>query len=424
MLDIKPIKERLNILLSDIPEWVIKDLQQLTEELERTRFLLNLKDERVEELKRKLNEQPASAKKSIYVGDFNGYKYYLSPANGTRILTYTEAVNYCSSLVIDGHSDWCLPSKEELNFLYENRANLPSGEGFVSSVYWSSTEASSTGASSTGAWYQNFDSGGQYYSDGKPYSSYVRAIRKEKLKDEQTESEESVYVGDLYGYKYYLSPINTERWLTWQDAINYCSSLNIDGHTDWYLPSNKELNFLCQTKLPATYHLLILNHSYWTSTEDQTDASALAYYYHNGSQYSGLKTNSNHVCAIRKENLKDEQTEPEESIYVGDFNGYKYFLSPKNTEHLKTWREAQNYCSSLTIDGHNDWHLPNKDELNFLYKNKDSLHLGEGFIPTTYWSSTEHSSAYAWDQYFVNGIQNLTTKRFLLYARAIRKEKI
>jgi hypothetical protein len=286
MLNLEPIKERLNIILSDIPEWVVKDLQQLTEELERTRFLLKLKDERVEELKRKLNEQTVSSEESIYIGDFNGYKYYLAPSRLGYRESWQKAQDYCASLTIDGYSDWYLPNKEELNFLFQN----VSGKHFISSNYWSSSE--------------------------------------------------------------YLSPF---AW-----AQNFLNGFQ------------------------GTY-----------------DITTLA-----------------SVCAIRKEKLK------EESVYVGDFEGYRYFLSPKNTEHLKTWQEAKNYCSSLAIDGHNDWYLPTKDELNFLYKNKDSLHLGEGFIPTTYWSSTEDSSADAWEQYFVNGIQNLTTKRFLLYARAIRKEKI
>lgn len=175
MLDIKPIKERLNILLSDIPEWVIKDLQQLTEELERTRFLLKLKDERVEELKRKLDEQKDNSGKSIYVGDFNGYKYYLSPINTVHLKTWQEAKNYCSSLTIDGHDDWYLPNKDELNFLYQNKDNLPSGKGFVPTTYWSSTEDSSADA-----WDQYFVNGIQGLTS-KRFLFYARAIRKEKI---------------------------------------------------------------------------------------------------------------------------------------------------------------------------------------------------------------------------------------------------
>lgn len=174
MLNLEPIKERLSILLSDIPEWVIKDLQQLTEELERTRFILNLKEEQVKDLKKKLNEQ-TEPEESIYVGDFNGYKYYLSPVNTESQKSWLQALEYCKSLTIDGHSDWHLPNKKELNFLYKNKNNPPLAQGFRPYCYWSSSEYSRFYA-----WNQLFTNGFRYF-DFKPNLGYVRAIRKEKI---------------------------------------------------------------------------------------------------------------------------------------------------------------------------------------------------------------------------------------------------
>ena len=50
------------------------------------------------------------------------------------------AARLCDNLVLSGYSDWFLPSKDELNKLYQNR-NLIGG--FGSDYYWSSLENSS-----------------------------------------------------------------------------------------------------------------------------------------------------------------------------------------------------------------------------------------------------------------------------------------
>src|SRR5690554_4506774 len=93
----------------------------------------------------------------------------------------TYAARICNELqVTEGgktYGDWYLPSKEELNLMYQNKATIDAtagvngGSGFASAAYWSSTEYSSHGA-----WGQYFDFGSQYlyYKD---ITSCVRAIR-------------------------------------------------------------------------------------------------------------------------------------------------------------------------------------------------------------------------------------------------------
>jgi hypothetical protein len=72
-----------------------------------------------------------------------------------------------------GYTDWYLPSKDELNKLWVNRAKIG---GFSSSgYYWSSSEYSVYSAYY--AWYQYFGSGYQSYSLKSSYSLRVRAVR-------------------------------------------------------------------------------------------------------------------------------------------------------------------------------------------------------------------------------------------------------
>ncbi|MFZ2452689.1 MAG: DNRLRE domain-containing protein [Methylovulum miyakonense] len=75
------------------------------------------------------------------------------------------------------YGDWYLPSKLELNLMYQNigpgaAAPLTNAGGFASShYYWSSSERSGSVA-----WYQNFGSGVQYVGI-KNFTFYVRAAR-------------------------------------------------------------------------------------------------------------------------------------------------------------------------------------------------------------------------------------------------------
>ncbi|MDD4490442.1 MAG: DUF1566 domain-containing protein [Paludibacter sp.] len=79
--------------------------------------------------------------------------------------------------VTDGgiiYGDWYLPSKYELNLLYQQKTavgGFASGS-FESATYWSSTETYSSSA-----WIQYFDDGSQSISTNKVYPFRVRAVR-------------------------------------------------------------------------------------------------------------------------------------------------------------------------------------------------------------------------------------------------------
>jgi hypothetical protein len=78
------------------------------------------------------------------------------------------AARICGDLVLNGYNDWYLPSKDELNKLYINKASIG---GFVITSYWSSSEISPNNA-----WLHNFFSGLQS-SHERFQGNYVRAVR-------------------------------------------------------------------------------------------------------------------------------------------------------------------------------------------------------------------------------------------------------
>ena len=86
------------------------------------------------------------------------------------------ASELCQDLSLGGYTDWYLPSKYELNLMYENigqgdALGLGNIGNFVNSFYWSSTENFSNVA-----WGQNF-SGGVQSLGNKGAMVSVRAVR-------------------------------------------------------------------------------------------------------------------------------------------------------------------------------------------------------------------------------------------------------
>jgi uncharacterized repeat protein (TIGR02543 family) len=80
------------------------------------------------------------------------------------------AADRCSNLVLGGYSDWFLPSKDELNLMYENLKVAEVGD-FADFSYWSSSEYNASGA-----WNQHFNFGNQ--GNGNKATAYrVRAVR-------------------------------------------------------------------------------------------------------------------------------------------------------------------------------------------------------------------------------------------------------
>jgi hypothetical protein len=70
------------------------------------------------------------------------------------------------------------------------------------------------------------------------------------------------------------------------------------------------------------------------------------------------------------------------------------------------------------LNGFDDWRLPNKEELNWLYQNKKEV---GGFNEYYYWSSSEVDDTKKWYQEFRNGKQYISGNKVDAFnVRAVR----
>ena len=135
------------------------DIELLQEEIEMLKLEKEKKalEQSLEEYKR-LEEERWLKSSTIKIGNLEVMTEDLGEMN------WDEAKKACADLG-DG---WRLPTKDELNILYQNKDKIG---GFASNYYWSSTEYDNDGA-----WIQSFSSGNQFVNF-KFRLNYVRAVR-------------------------------------------------------------------------------------------------------------------------------------------------------------------------------------------------------------------------------------------------------
>jgi uncharacterized protein (TIGR02145 family) len=98
------------------------------------------------------------------------------------IVSISGAGNYaagiCDALVLNGYSDWFLPTKDELNVLYQNLGSLGIGN-FSSDLYWSSTQGPTYQFAYNQRLTDGITSSSSKYSGSCVFSCIrIRAVRK------------------------------------------------------------------------------------------------------------------------------------------------------------------------------------------------------------------------------------------------------
>jgi len=116
---------------------------------------------------------------TIYAGvsPDTGKPMYATPADAPTTFTFKKAAKYAKNLDAHGHKDFRVPTKSELNVLYQNRDKGKLKGTFnetgsdPAGWYWSSSQTSNIKA-----WDQRFSVGCQYYHF-RLISSSLRCVR-------------------------------------------------------------------------------------------------------------------------------------------------------------------------------------------------------------------------------------------------------
>ncbi len=210
--------------------------------------------------------------------------------SGTDTKDFIDALNIA---YFGGYSDWRMPTIKELAYIVNYNIPMPGPTidtnyfpNTKAAVYWSSTAYVS---SVYFAWGVNFYYSDDYYG-GKSNSYYARAVRGGLTgsfgdSEHLVISTEGATVGDRYvdnndgtvtnktnGLMWQKStPVDKK---TWEQVYVYCGNLSLAGHTDWRLPTQKELRSIVDySKVSPAINTVyfpdtFLDDIYWSSTTD------------------------------------------------------------------------------------------------------------------------------------------------------------
>ncbi len=332
--------------------------------------------------------------------------------------TWSEANAICNELVDNNFSDWRLPSKEELNFMYGLHSH---GSGnFKGMAYWSSTDVKS-GFKATQFFHNGSASSG---SLGGKYS--VRCVRNSSKQVAPTFTS--------------IPPANEDTTYRNRSAIIIVS---IIGGGD-PLEKGDKSNTVARVKRAIGYTKD--NTEYFT--EDFSDF-IINYKKLNNIKYSysgwidrGLICNLDaykKLCSWTKDSTLFDNYPHENmpvtlsktlSLVKGGYvvytkDGNDLIAADKDLGRMN-WDDAKKACDELVLNGYSDWYLPSKEELITLYGNLKKEGDG-GFADENYWSSSEgDNDTEVWKVSFTSGGQFTANKNkdgtyVNSYVRAVRR---
>ncbi|MDH4233148.1 MAG: DUF1566 domain-containing protein, partial [Nitrospirota bacterium] len=217
---------------------------------------------------------------------------------------------------------------------------------------------------------------------------------------------------------------------------NVCGTLSLGGHSDWRLPSKKELMSIVDYSVTSpgptinsTYFPNTNTSNYWTS-------AILSCY--PGNAWGVEFWDGNFVLQFKDRNsdmyvrcVRGEETSPS---FTNNGNGTVTdartgLVWQQGEAGSTSWESALSYCEGLTLGGDNDWRLPNIKELESLTDDtRYQPAIDTIFFPNAnaayYWASTTTTEASRPNEaYFINfyeGALGFEGKNNENYVRCVR----
>lgn len=173
------------------------------------------------------------------------------------------AATYCSELGLGTHTDWRLPSIEELETLVDNGNLHPAfTKGVFQNSFWGNYWSSTTLVSNTAvAWSMYFDVGFSHHQKDKNNTGYIRCVRGEQLETSNLSRSGEIVSDNASGLQWQDDSAVRGGQNSWAEAISYCEKLTLGDYRDWRLPNKKELLSIVDYSLhdPALDTTVFLN---------------------------------------------------------------------------------------------------------------------------------------------------------------------
>ena len=223
--------------------------------------------------------------------------------------------------------------------------------------------------------------------------------------------------------------------MTIENAIQYCSNLNLGGFNDWRLPNaheafsilnhqntNPSLNTSVFTTTTAEY--------WWTSDFQLNDNTKVWATNAGGGIGNHPKTETISAGGIKRFHVRAVRSVSSSTLLTNHFtdngngtitdNSTKLIWQKNPYADTLTWEQALNYANTLTVSGMSDWRLPNIKEIQSI---NDELLSNPSINPSYFgfttakkiWSSTTlpNQTSKAWyldSQFGITTHANKTNK--------------
>ena len=300
--------------------------------------------------------------------------------NTTAIVAQNGEGKYAAKFVDDysanGKSDWFLPSRDELDVVY-NASVTVGAPKVLPMPYWTSSENSAKYA-----WYQLFQDGTQFTDENKVgQSNGNKQLRKSQ-----------VHIGSSFP----SLPFHLVAMRSFPAGVGVkptASTTSVTGNS-------------CTNEGPC-------------AVGDTGPAGGIVFYdagpRSSGDRYFEVGPVETEVAGIPWKPLtfNDKQT----PLYIGTASASAkvqrvlakaFGMGEANTSKIVQRYRGGNYparyASTLVFGGYNDWYLPSKEELRLVYRTLGTAtpRLGN-FGKSFYWTSSEYDLNNAWTVNFKDG---------------------